>query len=79
MPSAPLPKPPPHDAERRRLTVMFVDLVGSTSVSEQADPEDLAAILEAYQKTCRLPDGILPRFEGGTATRDLVAAKSLLR
>src|SRR6516164_7029033 len=39
----------PHDAaERRQLTVMFCDLVGSTPLSAQLDPEDLRGILGAY-------------------------------
>ena len=37
------------EAERRQLTVMFCDLVGSTCLSEQFDPEDLREILLAYQ------------------------------
>ncbi|MEQ1867596.1 MAG: adenylate/guanylate cyclase domain-containing protein, partial [Micropepsaceae bacterium] len=36
-------------AERRHLTVMFVDLVGSTELSNRLDPEDLRAVLRAYQ------------------------------
>jgi class 3 adenylate cyclase/tetratricopeptide (TPR) repeat protein len=39
----------PHDAERRQLTVMFCDLVGSTALSARLDPEDLQEILRAYQ------------------------------
>ena len=34
-------------AERRQLTVMFVDLVGSTALSERLDPEDLREVLRA--------------------------------
>jgi class 3 adenylate cyclase len=40
---------PPSHAERRQLTVMFVDLVGSTALSVRLDPEDMQAILRAYQ------------------------------
>src|SRR5271166_5001807 len=41
----------PHDtAERRQVTVMFSDLVGSTALSARMDPEDLREILSAYQK-----------------------------
>src|SRR5262245_43499964 len=41
-PTATAPKPPAHDsAERRQLTVMFTDLVGSTALSTRLDPEDL--------------------------------------
>src|SRR5271170_7667115 len=37
--------------ERRQLTVMFVDLVGSTALSEQLDPEDMGELIRAYQRT----------------------------
>lgn len=37
-------------AERRQVTVMFTDLVGSTSLSARMDPEDLREIISAYQK-----------------------------
>jgi class 3 adenylate cyclase/predicted ATPase len=40
------------DAERRQLTVMFCDLVDSTSLSAQLDPEDLRQVVRAYQTTC---------------------------
>ena len=41
----------PHDAaERRQVTVMFSDLVGSTALSAHMDPEDLREIISAYQK-----------------------------
>ena len=36
-------------AERRQLTVMFCDLVGSTALSARLDPEDLQELLRAYQ------------------------------
>ena len=39
---------PTSSAERRQLTVMFVDLVGSTALSARADPEDLREIIGAY-------------------------------
>src|SRR5690242_8030037 len=42
--------PVPQDtAERRQLTVMFCDLVGSTALSSQLDPEDLREVISAYQ------------------------------
>src|SRR5450759_1132193 len=42
--------PQPHDAaERRQVTVMFSDLVGSTAVSARMDPEDLREVISAYQ------------------------------
>ncbi len=41
----------PHDtAERRQVTVMFSDLVGSTALSARRDPEDLREVIAAYQK-----------------------------
>jgi predicted ATPase/class 3 adenylate cyclase len=43
--------PRPHDsAERRQVTVMFSDLVGSTALSARMDPEDLREVISAYQK-----------------------------
>jgi class 3 adenylate cyclase len=45
------PSAPPEDrAERRQVTVMFSDLVGSTALSTRMDPEDLREIISAYQK-----------------------------
>jgi hypothetical protein len=42
----------PHDtAERRQVTVMFSDLVGSTALSARMDPEDLREVISSYQ-TC---------------------------
>ena len=52
------------EAERRQLTVMFCDLVGSTSLSEQLDPEDLREVVRAYQETC---GKVIRRFEGHIA------------
>jgi class 3 adenylate cyclase/tetratricopeptide (TPR) repeat protein len=40
------------DAERRQLTVMFCDLVGSTALSARLDPEDLRAIISSYHRCC---------------------------
>ena len=37
-------------AERRQVTVMFSDLVGSTALSARMDPEDLREVISAYQK-----------------------------
>ena len=41
------------EAERRQLTVMFIDLVGSTELSRQLDPEELREVLRAYQDVLR--------------------------
>jgi class 3 adenylate cyclase len=38
------------DAERRQVTVMFCDLVGSTALSTRLDPEDLQVVIGAYQR-----------------------------
>ncbi len=54
----PLPGPPPlagegrvgAEAERRQLTVLFCDLVGSTALSARLDPEDLRAVIGAYHR-----------------------------
>jgi class 3 adenylate cyclase len=40
------------EAERRQLTVMFCDLVGSTALSARLDPEDLRGIIGAYHRCC---------------------------
>src|SRR5262249_21338448 len=46
------PRSAASEAERRQLTVMFCDLVGSTALSTQLDPEELRAVILAYRKTC---------------------------
>src|SRR6185437_7633808 len=44
-------EPKPRElAERRQVTVMFSDLVGSTALSARMDPEDLREVISAYQK-----------------------------
>src|SRR5215471_4086987 len=40
--------PPPPDAERRQLTVMFIDIVNSTILSSQLDPEEYREVVRAY-------------------------------
>ncbi len=52
------------EAERRQLTVMFVDLVGSTELSVRLDPEDLREVMRAYQEACAT---VVARFEGFVA------------
>ena len=48
--TAPPPSPVPcSSAERRQLTVMFCDLVGSTALSQRLDPEDLREVIRGYQ------------------------------
>lgn len=48
----PLLDPVSRTAERRQLTVMFVDLVGSTNLSRQLDPEDFGEVLKHYRQIC---------------------------
>ena len=51
-PQPALTEPKPHDTrERRQVTVMFSDLVGSTALSARMDPEDLREVISAYQKS----------------------------
>ena len=57
------PSPGPR-AERRRLTVMFCDLVGSTAQAERLDPEELRELMRAYQGAC---SEAIARFEGHVA------------
>jgi TOMM system kinase/cyclase fusion protein len=62
-----LPAKPPtsaSDAERRQLTVLFCDLVDSTSLAGQLDPEDLREVVRAYQQTCA---EVIRRFDGHIA------------
>jgi class 3 adenylate cyclase/predicted ATPase len=60
--------PPPIDAERRQLTVMFCDLVGSTALSARLDPEDLREVIAAYHRTVanivRSFDGFVAKYMG---------------
>ena len=55
-------------AERRQITVMFSDLVGSTALSARLDPEDLREVISAYQrcvaKTVRRFGGFVARYMG---------------
>ncbi len=52
------------EAERRQLTVMFCDLVGSTELSQAMDPEDLREVTSAYQNACKSE---IERFGGYVA------------
>ena len=55
---------PATEGERRQLTVMFCDLVGSTALSERLDPEDLHELVSAYQHAIR---HVVERYEGYVA------------
>jgi class 3 adenylate cyclase/predicted ATPase len=52
------------DAERRQLTVLFCDLVDSTVLASQLDPEDYRDVIRAYQQTCA---DVIQRFDGYVA------------
>ena len=72
MPSAPAPEPNLRDdAERRQLTVMFTDLVGSTALSAKLDPEDLRSVIAAYHQcvaqTVARFDGFVAKYMGDGA------------
>jgi class 3 adenylate cyclase len=56
--------PAPADAERRQLTVMFCDLVGSTALSTRHDPEDLRELIGDYHRAVSETVG---RFDGFVA------------
>src|SRR6266540_6644926 len=63
--SEPLPAPQRvPEAERRQLTVLFCDLVDSTPLAGQLDPEDLREVVRAYQRTCA---EVIDRFDGHIA------------
>jgi len=66
--AAPIEPPPAAprapDAERRQLTVLFCDLVDSTVLASQLDPEDWREVVRAYQETCAK---VIARFEGHIA------------
>jgi class 3 adenylate cyclase/predicted ATPase len=60
-----VPSPAAKDtAQRRHMTVMFCDLVGSTPLAESLDPEDFREVLSAYQHACVRA---IERFDGYTA------------
>ena len=55
---------PVQEGERRQLTVMFCDLVGSTALSEKLDPEELRSLLHNYRTVC---GAVIERYEGFVA------------
>jgi class 3 adenylate cyclase len=70
-PEAALPQTPPSlaapampEAERRQLTVLFCDVVDSTRLARQLDPEELREVIQAYQATCV---DVIQRFAGHVA------------
>ena len=64
-PTGPPPALPQGDAaERRQLTVMLCDLVGSTGLTARVDPEDMREVIRAYQDAC---SGAVARYDGFVA------------
>jgi class 3 adenylate cyclase/predicted ATPase len=57
----PLTEPRVPEAERRQLTVLFCDLVDSTALAGQLDPEEWREVVRAYQSTCA---AVIQRFDG---------------
>jgi len=57
-----------HEAERRQVTVMFCDLVGSTELANAVDPEEMGALLRAFQEASTASiarfDGFVAKFMG---------------
>jgi class 3 adenylate cyclase len=64
VPPPPPAAPVPPEAERRQLTILFCDLVASTALSRQLDPEDYRAVVRAYQEACA---PVIERFGGHSA------------
>jgi class 3 adenylate cyclase len=58
------PRPAAAEGERRQLTVMFCDLVGSTALSARLDPEELREVVHNYQVVCT---DIITRLDGHIA------------
>jgi class 3 adenylate cyclase/tetratricopeptide (TPR) repeat protein len=82
-PAAAATSPPERDAERRQITVLFCDLVGSTELAERLDPEELREVIREYQAVAAavitsagghiaqyLGDGMLVYFGYPTAHED---------
>ncbi len=58
------PKVMPAESERRHITVVFCDLVESSSIAEQQDPEDFHEMIRSYQETC---SRVVSKYEGHIA------------
>ena len=74
----------PPEADRRQLTVLFCDLVGSTELASRLDPEDMGALMRTYHAACQdvvtrwgghvakfMGDGVLAYFGIPTPTRTM--------
>ena len=58
------PRPEAAGIERRQVTVVFSDLVGSTALTSQLDPEDMDRLLQEYRKVCA---AVVSRYDGHVA------------
>jgi len=69
------PEPAAGIGERRQLTVMFCDVVGSTALSARLDPEDLSKLIRSYQAcvatTIARFGGFIARYVGGSGANRL--------
>ena len=63
-PVQPIATTPAREAERRQLTVMFIDMVGSTALAGRLDPEDMGQLVRAYQERCA---EVIKRWDGHVA------------
>jgi class 3 adenylate cyclase/tetratricopeptide (TPR) repeat protein len=63
-PTETAPHLPTDAAERRQLTVMFCDLVGSTALSQKLDPETLRELMRSYQQSC---GAVIGKYDGHVA------------
>ncbi len=59
-----VPDDHPREAERRQITIMFCDMVGSTSLSEKLDPEDMRDLMQVYQREA---GAVIARYDGHVA------------
>ena len=82
-PDQPAPPQSTAYAERRQLTVMFCDLVGSTALASRLDPEDLRDVIGAYHRcvaeTVRRFDGLRRQVHGRRGTRVLRLSRGTRR
>ena len=74
-------RPASEAAERRQVTVMFSDLVGSTALSARMDPEDLREVISAYQRcvteTVRRFGGFVAKYMGDVCLSTSVILKHM--
>jgi hypothetical protein len=72
--SSGLAEPKPIEADRRQVTVMFVDLIDSTALAERFDPEELRRLLGGYHQACAQA---IEAHEGHTRSISAMACSSI--